>query len=170
MRPFALALASALLISCGGERAGGLSVEVVDLAGLDAALLKHRGSGVLLNFWAMWCAPCVEELPELIEVARESALDGGRVVLVSYDLIVPKAKREGMRERVLDFAKQRGFEAPIYVYDGPDYEAINARFQLPGGVPVTLAIDAKGQIVEVHDGVADKARFRELMDAALGKR
>ncbi len=123
----------------------------------------------MLNFWAMWCAPCVAELPELMEVAKESEAQGGRVVLVSFDLIAPGVKRDGMRERVHDFAAQRGFAAPILIYDAPDFEAINAHFHLPGGVPVTLAIDATGKIVDVHNGQADKARFQQMMDKALVK-
>lgn len=145
------------------------AVAVVDLAGLDAALAKHRGRGVLLNFWAIWCAPCVAELPELLEVGREFAEQGGDVVLVSYDLIVPGATAEQAREDVLAFAERRKITAPILIYDGPDYEAINERFDLPGGVPVTLALDRDGKVVATHDGQASKDEFRALMRQALGR-
>jgi thiol-disulfide isomerase/thioredoxin len=168
VRRLALLLGFALLYSCGAS--SGLTVDVVDLNGLDAALAKQRGSGVLLNFWAMWCAPCVEELPDLMQVAKEYEARGGRVVLVSYDLMIPKPERTTVRERVSQFAKAHGFEVPILIYDAPDFDAINTRFKMPGGVPVTLAIDAQGKIVDVQDGAADKARFEQMMDKALGKR
>lgn len=145
------------------------SVAVVDLDGLDAALAKHRGRGVLLNFWAIWCAPCVAELPELLEVGREFADQGGDVVLVSYDLIVPGATLDQAKQDVLAFAERRKITAPILIYDAPDYEAINARYDLPGGVPVTLAIDRDGKIVATHDGQASKDEFRELMRQALAR-
>ncbi|MCC7171976.1 MAG: TlpA family protein disulfide reductase [Planctomycetes bacterium] len=178
MRRFALALALALAPACSeASRAtdappaakAAPSIEVVDLAGLDAALAKHRGRGVLLNFWAIWCAPCVAELPELMEVAREFAGQGGDVVLVSYDLTVPGATLEEARRDVTEFAAKRGLDVPILIYQAPDYEAINRRYRLPGGVPVTLAIDARGEIVAVHDGQASKDEFRELMRTALGR-
>jgi thiol-disulfide isomerase/thioredoxin len=181
VRSFALSILCVLPLSCGDADGTAKttpeksvtkaepSVEVVDLAGIDAALAKHRGRGVLLNFWALWCAPCVAELPELMEVAREFAEDGGDVVLVSYDLIIPGATIDEARRDVTEFAKKRSLDVPILIYDAPDYEAINTRFQLPGGVPVTLAIDAKGAIVEVHDGPADKAQFQALMRKALGR-
>lgn len=172
-----LALGLAALAGCGGSvpqaqpatAPAAVSVEVVDLAGLDAALAKHRGRGVLLNFWALWCAPCIAELPELLEVGAEFASEGGDVVLVSYDLIVPGATLEQAERDVRAFAEKRGIRAPILVYDAPDYESINARFDLPGGVPVTLALDRDGKVVAVHDGQATRDEFRELMRAALGR-
>jgi thiol-disulfide isomerase/thioredoxin len=144
------------------------SVEVVDLAGLEAALAERRGRGVLLNFWALWCAPCVEELAELLEVGEELADRGGVVVLVSYDLIVPNATVDQARRDVVAFAERLEISAPISIYDAPDYEAINARFDLPGGVPVTLAIDRAGKVVATHDGQASKDEFRALMVEAQG--
>jgi thiol-disulfide isomerase/thioredoxin len=141
--------------------------KVVDLAGLDAELAKHRGRGVLLNFWALWCAPCVAELPELLDVGREFASQGGDVVLVSYDLMVPDVKREEALADVAKFLKARGVGVPVVVYDAPDFEAINERYHLPGGVPVTVAIDRDGRVVETHDGRANAEDFRELMRRAL---
>ena len=54
------------------------------------------------------------------------------------------------------------------MYDAPDYDAINARFDLPGAVPVTLAFDAAGREVDRHVGEADEARFEAMMKKALG--
>src|SRR5262245_5398962 len=63
-------------------------VERGGIAAIDAALAAERGHGCLLNFWATWCAPCVAELPDLLEVAHEYEARGGRVLGVSYDLEV----------------------------------------------------------------------------------
>src|SRR5690349_9088958 len=111
MRRAALAFLCALPIACGGDntkdaKATGAkpkpspSVEIVDLQGIDAALAKFRGRGVVLNFWALWCAPCVAELPELVEASRDFETAGGELVLVSYDLMIPGADKEDARRRV----------------------------------------------------------------------
>jgi thiol-disulfide isomerase/thioredoxin len=175
-----LALAAAALLGCtesSPPRARGkqesavadVPVRIVDLAGLDAALAEKKGRPLLVNFWAIWCAPCVEELPDLMEVARAHRADGAEVLGVSYDFMVPGVSRDEVEGKVKSFLAQRGFELPTLIYDGPDYDAINERFDLPGDVPVTLAIDASGTIVDRQNDPADAARFEEMMQKALGR-
>ncbi len=155
--------------SRAGSKSTTPQVEIVDLSGIDAALAQRRGRGVLLNFWAIWCAPCVAELPELVETAHEYRERGGDVILVSFDLMLPNVEREAVREQVTRFAKERGIDVPILIYDAPDYETINEHFDLPGGVPVTLAFDRHGKLVDREDQQADKARFVQLMENALAR-
>jgi thiol-disulfide isomerase/thioredoxin len=137
----ALVLIGACLPACGSKAAPAPavapapSIEVVDLAGVDAALARLKGRGVLLNFWAIWCLPCVEELPELMQTAREFQAQGGSVLLVSYDLMVPGPGRDAVRADVAKFAAGRHLDVPILIYDAPDFDAINARFDLPGSIP-----------------------------------
>ncbi|MEM7516480.1 MAG: TlpA disulfide reductase family protein, partial [Planctomycetota bacterium] len=142
-------------------------VEIVDLAGLQTALESYRGKAILLNFWATWCAPCVEELPELLEVHQEFRERGGEVVLVSYDLMIPSDGPEAMREKVHAFVDAKGYSMGQLLYDADDYDGINAALQLPGPVPVTLALDAEGREVDRHVEKAGKARFVEMMETVL---
>lgn len=171
-------LTSCLLIALaactpGGEPASTSSaareatVEVVDLAGLERALEARRGRGYLLNFWAIWCAPCVAEMPELVETDHAWRERGGEVVTVSYDLMLPDVTPQGVREQVRAFAAERGIDLSIYVYEALDFDAIDERFDLPGAIPVTLAIDKTGRIVDREEGQGDRARFEAMMAAAL---
>jgi cytochrome c biogenesis protein CcmG, thiol:disulfide interchange protein DsbE len=48
-------------------------------------LSQFRGQVVVLNFWATWCPPCVEEMPSLVEMQREMKAKGVTVVAVSID-------------------------------------------------------------------------------------
>ena len=144
-------------------------IEVVDLAGVEAALARRRGQGFLLNFWAIWCGPCVEELPELLEVAHEARPRGGDVVGISYDLMVAGADLEGMPATMARFLDKKGLDLEVLLYDADDYEGINERFSLPGEVPVTLAIDASGQVVDRQEGKAGRERFAAMMRRALGE-
>ncbi|MBL6721757.1 MAG: TlpA family protein disulfide reductase [Planctomycetes bacterium] len=144
-------------------------IEVADLAGVEAALERRRGQGFLLNFWAIWCGPCVEELPELLEVAHEARPEGGGVLGVSYDLMVAGADLEGMPATMARFLEKKRLPMEVLLFDADDYEGINARFSLPGEVPVTLAIDASGSIVDRQEGKAGRERFAEMMRRALGE-
>ena len=169
MRRF-LPLLAAALCACGGGAASGTAnegIEIVDLAGIEQALSAREGSACLLNFWAMWCPPCVAELPGLAEVAREYEPKGGRVLAVSFDLMIPDAERGEVVETGRAFLAERDIALPVLIYDAPDYEAINAHYELPGGVPVTLAFDRTGKIVDRQDGPAGKARFATMMRMAL---
>ena len=155
-------------VGAGSGRAAQPEIRVVDLAGLDAAIAAHRGQAILLNFWAIWCEPCVAELPDLLEVGRRFRGRGGVVLTVSYDLMVPDATPAGALKQVKEFAAARKIDAPVYIYNAPDYEAINQRFGLPGPVPMTIAIDRAGKVIERHPGKAGRAGFESMMQRALG--
>lgn len=57
----------------------------VDEAGAERPVTELRGKGLVLNFWATWCAPCVKEMPSLDRLAGEAAARGFRVVALSAD-------------------------------------------------------------------------------------
>jgi len=168
----AFAIPLLALLACdsspGGEVVSPPTLAVVDLQGVEAALELEPGQGLLLNFWAIWCAPCVAELPELVEVGHEYEERGGRVIGVSYDLMVPGDDATSVQPKIRDFLAGRGLDLDVLVYDADDYEVINERFGLPGEIPVTLAIDASGEVVDRQHGKADAARFEEMMRKALG--
>jgi thiol-disulfide isomerase/thioredoxin len=166
---------AAVLSGCGqgpgdpAPAAIGSRIAIADFTGLEEALAARRGGGFLLNFWAMWCAPCVAELPELAAVAREWRERGGALLTVSYDLMVAGAERATVEERMRSFLERRQLELEVLIYDAPDQSALDERFDLPGPIPVTLAIDAQGRVVDRLEGEGDRARFEQMMARALGR-
>jgi thiol-disulfide isomerase/thioredoxin len=165
-----LLLACLLAVACGGEEASHRpQVEVAGLEGVETALRARRGKGVLLNFWALWCEPCVEELPDLAEVSREFEDQGGVVFTVNYDLMLPGKEAAPTLADVRSFLGKEGLAFAAVVYDAPDFDAINERFGLPGPIPVTLALDREGNVVDRQEGRADRARFSEMMRRALAR-
>ncbi len=160
-------LVGCAVLSSSCARSTAPDIRVVDLKGVEAALAEHRGHGVLLDFWAIWCEPCVAELPALMETAREYRGSGGDVLTVSYDLMIPGVSRDDVLKQMRTFVAEHKIEAPVLIYDASDYDAINARFGLAGPIPVTLAFDRKGSIVDKNEGQANKARFDAMMQKAL---
>ncbi len=148
--------------------AAAVPIEVVDLAGIEAALARQKGRALLVNFWATWCPPCVAELPELMEVAGEYRSRGADVLGVSFDLMIPGVERAETAGMVREFLTERDLALTTLIYDAPDYDSINERFDLPGAIPVTLAFDADGELVDRHAGQASAERFEEMMRKALG--
>ncbi len=162
----ALIVLGALSAGCGG---GAPPPQVVDLAGLEAALQARRGRGALVNIWATNCVACLEEMPGLVEVGRELAAQGGAVIFVSQDVVQPDATVADALPRVSAVASRFGIADPVLVYDAPDLDALNERFGLPGPIPSTIALDASGEQVDRHLGAASVERLREMMRAALGQ-
>jgi thiol-disulfide isomerase/thioredoxin len=152
-----------------GQPAAAPEVRVVDLKGLDAVLAAYHGKPILVNFWAIWCQPCVEELPEFLQTAREARVQGAVGVTVSYDLMIPEVTKEGVLNQMRDYVASHHIDAPVLIYDADDYDAINARFGLPGPVPVTIALDKNGTVVDRFAGKGDKVKFDAMLRKARGE-
>lgn len=144
-------------------------VDTVDLAGLERSLAAQRGHAVLLNFWATWCPPCVEEMPDLVEVARKYEGRGARVLLVSYDGQLSDGPPAEIEADVRAFLAKRDWGLPVHVAAHESVKAIEERYALPGPIPVTLAFDKDGKLVDREDGPSEPERFEALMKKALGE-
>ncbi|HLH05922.1 MAG TPA: TlpA disulfide reductase family protein [Terriglobales bacterium] len=80
-----------LLVGCyGGTKPTRINTEAPDFTVQDGAqkisLRDFHGQVVVLNFWATWCAPCVEEMPSLVAMQQQLKNRGIKVVAISMDL------------------------------------------------------------------------------------
>lgn len=116
---------------------------VVDAAGASQLLSAYRGKPVLLNFWASWCAPCIEELPALDRLAALEAETGVTVVLLNIE-------RDGARKGA-PFLAEHGVTRAVSLYD-PSM-ALWRAFKLTG-LPTTVLIDAAGREIARREGPA----------------
>lgn len=64
-----------------------VKLETVDGDGYQAALAKHKGNVVLVDFWATWCEPCTENFPHIVELHEQHVGDGLRVIGFSNDAL-----------------------------------------------------------------------------------
>jgi thiol-disulfide isomerase/thioredoxin len=117
----------------------------------DLATLK--GKAVLLDFWATWCAPCIEEIPELKRLISEHD-DDFVLVSVSSDPVTGGAKREKVRE----FIEKHGITYTA-LYDDPD-TSLTERFEVTSW-PSKFLISENGQIMK-HP--TDEARLNVTLE------
>ena len=122
--------------------AGKPEVYSVDAAGLKKAVAAHRGKVVVLNLWATWCGPCVEEFPDLVKLQKVHGKQGVVVLAVSTD--EPSDKAE-----VVKFMADAG--APFSAYmrksgDTPEFlSTIDQKWS--GAIPTTYIFDRQGKQV-----------------------
>lgn len=156
-----IAAAFVILIYRGhGARSGGPtgligspapSFAAQNLAGRPDALANYRGHVVLLNLWASWCPPCRAEMPDL---QRLYSADKSR------NLIVLGVNQGESPQRARSFAQSLGIHFPILVDDQQQYGRVYAAL----GLPTTIVIDPRGEVVAAFDG----ALTFEQMQAAVG--
>jgi cytochrome c biogenesis protein CcmG/thiol:disulfide interchange protein DsbE len=128
-----------------GERAPPLAL--TDLAGKPHDVAKLRGKVVAVNFWATWCPPCREEIPELARFWTENR---GRC----FELV--GVAEESAREDVAKLASSMPY--PVVLDE-------RAEALAPWGVqgyPVTFVLDTEGKVREVFKGGISR---QELEDA-----
>jgi thiol-disulfide isomerase/thioredoxin len=160
-----LALALAMSGAIGALGSGcGQSKKVtaeprLDPADLPAIESKVFGAGPVrvVNFWASWCGPCVEEMPDIVALAK--AGHDYQVIGISLDLSVPGGQAV-IEPRVRDFLRTRGVIYDNYLYTG-SLPALLERFDLPGTIPYTMILSPKGEILWRHEGRTTRERIAE---------
>jgi thiol-disulfide isomerase/thioredoxin len=106
-------------------------------------LSDAKGNVVLLNFWATWCVPCIEEFPDLLRIRSECASKGLDLVLVSIDDL--KKTNTDVRR----FLRKMDVSFPTYIKSARDDEAfINSVDPAwRGAIPATFIFDRQGKLV-----------------------
>ena len=119
-----------------------------DTAGDTVSLARFDGKVTLINFWASWCDPCREEFPLMVELYRDLDRHSFEIVAISDDVD---------RGKMLAFVRQFRPTFPILVGGGRMKQAYHYR-----GLPYSVLLDRRGQVVERIFGFGGAARFQRL--------
>jgi peroxiredoxin len=112
----------------------------------------------LINVWATWCAPCVAEYPELVQLQRWY---GAR----NFEFISLSADNPEHEEKALNFLKSKRSPVRNYLYDGEDkyklIEAVDPNWN--GALPYTLLVEPGGKVVFSYQGVVDMLALKKAI-------
>ncbi len=113
-------------------------------SGETKTLAAYTGRGVVLNFWATWCEPCIKEMPALDQLAR--AVGDDRIA------VLPLSSDRAGAPAVEAFYKEKNIRSlPVLLdADGAAARAIGAR-----GIPTTVILDAEGRERQRVEGAVD---------------
>lgn len=136
------------------------NIAFTDEAGAAAALSDFKGRIVLLNFWATFCGPCLEEMPALDALHRDLGGEDFAVVAVSLD--------RGAPDRPLGWLKENGIAHLAFYQDRSMQSAATAGLK---GMPTTVLLDREGREIArllgaaAWDGEHAKALIQALIEA-----
>ena len=129
-----------------------------DLDGQPTEMARWKDRIVVVNFWATWCPPCVEEMPDLQRVHDEYAERGVTVVGLGIDS--PSALKRFRDEHLLSL--------PLFAAGASGSELARALGNPSGALPYTILVDRKGRIVQARLGQVQPAELRRWLDAQTG--
>ena len=131
------------------------AISLPDLDGRMHPLSDYRGHRVLLNFWASWCGPCLDEMPALSRA--QARFDGSG----SAPLIVGIAMDEPARVRAFVAAHPPGYPVLLGQLAAPSTSLLlgDAREVLP----YSVLVDPDGRILAIHAGALSAAQIAQWL-------
>jgi thiol-disulfide isomerase/thioredoxin len=130
---------------------------VNDVEGHVLSTAEWRGKVVIVNFWATWCPPCREEIPEMIDLANRYK-DHLQIVGISED-------DDATPEEVRDFARDAGINYPIVMGSN----GISAEYGGVPALPTSFLVNTDGHVVQKHVGLYPIEVYDREIRALLGE-
>ena len=127
------------------------------MQGHEQRLQDYRGKWVLVNFWATWCPPCLEEIPDLIAL-HEAHKD--------TDLVVVGVALDSTRESVVEFVAKKKIGYPI-VFGNYDMAEQVGEVE---ALPTSYLYDPTGKLVSYQQGMVTRASVESYIKSKSGKK
>ena len=136
------------------------TIRDVNWSALESLSNSNTDTTYIVNFWATWCGPCVEELPYFEQLSRNFASQKVRVVLVSVDFVKDKERR------VVPFVERMKLKNTVWLLNEPDANSWIDRVDpsWSGALPATLILNA----TQKKRAFYEKSLTYETLAHALG--
>jgi thiol-disulfide isomerase/thioredoxin len=140
--------------SCSAEGPANMNLTLKDANNQEFELSSLKGKVVLVNFWASWCAPCLKEIPEFIEVREQYHEKGFEIVGISTD---------DTPEQLREFAASYRTNYPLVQVSDEAEEAYGPVF----GLPTSILVGRDGSICKRVFGPLSKEQLEQELKSLL---
>ena len=124
-----------------------------DVQGQTQPLSQWRGQVLVLNFWASWCAPCREEMPDFAALRAQFRPQGIEFVGLAID----------HSANVTQFLQRQPVNYPILIGEGAAHNLARQLGNPSGALPYTIVIDRDGKIILSHLGRLPRAKLEQAL-------
>jgi len=134
-----------------------LATVLPDLDGRDTPLAQWRGKVLVVNFWATWCAPCREEMPQFVAVQTRDAAKGVQFVGIAVDQV----------DKVRDYVKEVHINYPVLIGGFGAIELSKTLGNELAALPFTIVVDKRGGVAHTQLGQLKPTQLDELLKSLL---
>lgn len=144
-------------------RAHSQQVEVVGIEKVEQLLQNQSDTIHVVNFWATWCAPCVKELPDFLQLSQNYKNNNVRLWLVSMDF------QSAISTKLMPFLQARNITHPVWLLNNTDYDTwisrVDADWQ--GNIPFTLIFNNRRNKRVTINGATNYLELEKVIDELL---
>ena len=138
-------------------------LELTDQFGNPHSLADYKGKVIFLNFWATWCGPCRNEMPDIQKLYEEYSAQGGDAEVVVLGIAGPGIGQEGSAEEIAGFMEENGYTYPVLMdTDGEMFTQYGI-----SAFPTTFMIDKDGNVYGYVPGQMTEDIMRSIIDQTL---
>jgi thiol-disulfide isomerase/thioredoxin len=124
-----------------------------DLSGQAQRIDQWKGRVLVVNFWATWCPPCREEIPAFIRTQEKLGPKGLQIVGIAVDQL----------DKVKPYAAEMRINYPVLVGDLEAIELARQAGNRLGGLPYTIILDRKGNVVKTELGGVNQEKLERIV-------
>jgi thiol-disulfide isomerase/thioredoxin len=140
-----------------------LELKTVNAADIhDQVMTHYQKEVVLINFWATWCSPCIEEFPMIVDLSNAFAEKGLKIYFISADW-------EDQKEAVIQFLYDHGVEGLSFLKEeGNDNQFIrDIHEDWTGALPYTIIYNKNGEVFDHWENKKTPEIFQNAIQKAL---
>jgi thiol-disulfide isomerase/thioredoxin len=138
-----------------------IEISAIDETGVAEIINNRQGKVLFINVWATWCAPCIEEFPDIVKIAEEYRESDVEVITLNVDM------NSQIDSHVIPFLKKNNADLPVYnINDKSAEKVINLlNNKWSGAIPATFIYDKDGNQKIFILGKENYSVFKSAVDS-----